>query len=394
MRLHRLLSAATLLACATVAQQPNSGFASMTIGGIDGPPYPIAMNARTSTTVSFVMSGSTNALCVICSSANGNVQPNSATFFGDKCDLPLSPPLVVNLSGLTNPAFTTDLSGVFAFSVNVPPAGAQPNGIPLGFTAAYQGAMVDFFSPFAWSLTAATRVTIVQGPTIVNMTTGIGTYGDSGQATVNLTTYAMTLPFYGVNHSTVHVSGDGYMTFGGGQAPDFTATNTEMNQGPPRIAGYWTDLDQLGSAIVRYTIDSNPGAGQFPYLLAEFLNVADAGNGMNHNFSWKIDTQGFVQIFQHTNQNPSIYDVLVGIGGGLAAMYTPPTNKDLSALVAASYPGAFHESFYEWFGIPGLNPNYTLPNPDPFDLGGVTLNFNPNSPGSLPASTASYLLFP
>jgi hypothetical protein len=382
------------LACATFAQQPNTGgIASMTINSVDGPPYPIQTNVRTNTENVFQIQGLTNANFVIVRSATGAVQPGSATYFGDLCDLPISPALVTCIDGVANPAFATDLTGLFTFVVNCPPPGNPPTGIPLGHNAAYQAAIIDYFSPFGWSLTAATRVTVIQGPTIVNMNTGIGTYGDSGQATVSLSTYGFSVPFYGNNHTILHVSGDGYMTFGGGQVPDFTPSSTEMNGGPPRIAGMWTDLDQLGSAVVRYIVDASPPGGNPPFIQVEFINVGDAVVGSLHSMSWKIDNLGNVTIVHPPTQNAGVYDSIVGIGPG-NNLNPQSVNKNLSTLLSPnSYNGAINESFYEWFGIVSLNPYYTLGTDNPFDLYARTLNFLPTGAGALPGSTNRYVLY-
>jgi hypothetical protein len=146
-------------------------------------------------------------------------------------------------------------------------------------------------------------------------------------------------------------------------------------------------------------VDANPGPGTAPYIRVDFISVPDAlpgGGGFHHHFAWKIDNQGVVQVFQLQGQNASLYDVLVGIGGGTASGYIPPTNKDLSALLSGTPPiGAVGESFYEWFGYPPpINPNYTLPVADPFDLWAVTLNFQPMGAGGLPGSTNRYQLSP
>jgi hypothetical protein len=392
MRLDRLTVAIALFACILGAQQPNSANALMTIDANDGPNYPMNINVRTSQAANFHLAGGTNAPFVIVGSGNGNLQAGSATYWDDHYDLPLSPTYVVCCNGLVSPMWKTNGSGICDFQVMCPPVGTPPSGVPLGFHAAYQAGMLDYFSPWGWSLTAATRITTIQGPIVVNMTTGIGTYGDSGQATVNLTTYGMSFPFYGVNQSVVHISGDGYMTFGGSQLPDYTATDYEMNGGPPRIAGFWTDLDQVSGQIVRYTLDQTPPAGIPPFLFVEFINVMDAVAGYNHNFTWRIDTQGLVTINHQATNNPSVYDVMVGITPG--NNLNPQTQKNLSAMLSPSFhQGAVNEGFWEWFGIVTQNPYYTYTVDDPYDLAARLLTFLPNGSGTLPASTNRYALY-
>lgn len=394
-----IMVTAVLFACVVVAQQPNSSNARMTIDAVEGPPFPIQMNVRTSSAAIFQIQGGTNVPFVIVGSAQGNVAPGAATYFGNHFDLPLTPTYVICLNGITNPVFTTDMTGQFSFPVMCPPPGNPPNGIPLGFHAAYQAAMVDYFNSFGWSLTAATRVTVTQGPTVVYLNLpldpsyGVGC-GPNITASVNLATFGIAFPFYGVNYNVVHISGDGYMTFGGSPVGDYTASDYDMNNGPPRIAGFWTDLEQASGQIIRYTVDPNPPGGS-PYLLVEFLNVGDAicpTSGSLHSFAWKIDTLGVVTVNQLSTNNPSIYDVLVGIGPGNGL--NPQTPKNLSALLLpSSYFGAVNESFYEWFGIVTLNPYYTLPVDDPYDLPARTLNFLPSGSGTMPGYTNRYLLY-
>jgi hypothetical protein len=392
MKLNRVMAAAWLLTCLSLAQQPNSPNASMTVDGNDGAPFPIQINVRTNVASVFQMLGGTNCPFIIVASGNGNLVPGSAVYFGDLYDLPQFPAYQVCLNGLQDPTFRTDQTGVFAFQVVCPPVGTAPTGLPIGFKAAYQAAILDFFSIYGWSLTAATRVNVTQGPTVVNLQTGIGYYGNSGVVTVNMSTFGMVLPFYGVNHSTVHISGDGYMTFGGAQLPDFTATDYEMTTQSPRIAGFWTDLDQNGPAqIVRYTIDSNPPVGTTPFLLVEFINVGDAVAGYTHNFNWKIDTLGNVNIRYLANNN-SIYDVLCGIGPG--GNLNPQPSRNLSNWLAPNaHVGTVNESMYEWFGIVSLHLYYTLGFDNYYDLPSQTLHFLPTGPGTLPTATNQYTLY-
>src|SRR4029078_1357941 len=103
--------------------------------------------------------GLPNLPFVLVASGNGNLQVGAANHFGCSYDLPLTPPYGVCLSGIANPAFSTDVTGNYYFSVVCPPPGNPPSGIPLNFHAAYQAAVFDYFNPFGWTLTAATRVT-------------------------------------------------------------------------------------------------------------------------------------------------------------------------------------------------------------------------------------------
>jgi hypothetical protein len=303
--------------------------------------------------------------------------------------------------------FTTDATGAFALGITCPPPGGSPGQIPLGFQAAYQAAVLDYFSAFGWSLSAAVQVTVIQGPTVVSLSTGVGTYAANGGATINLSTYSMTLPFYGLNHSTVHICGDGFMTFGGVMIPDFTPSVSEFVAQSPRIAGQWTDLDQLGSAIVRYTIDQAPPGGAAPFLSCDFINVQDAVSGFLHTFSWKIDTQGFTQVIHAPTNNAGVYDSMAGIAPG--SNFSPSTQKNFTGPTLPppgnvtgpgilttppfAYVGAVNEGFFEWWGIQSQHFYYGNPYDNPYDMYATTLNFLPSGAGSLPASTNKYTLY-
>jgi len=394
MRSFRPFVALALVMSAALTQQPNTPFATMTINGTDLGVYPIQQSVRrnTTATILFQGAGATSAHPLgqpfaMFQSATGQVQPGAMVVFGDIVHIPVSPMPFTILDPTTNPALHTDpATGIFTLPIFV------PGTIPLNLNVAFQTAIFDPTSPAGVSLTAANRITIVAGPTVVNMTTGIGTYGDSYQATVNLQPFNMPLPFYGQNYTTVHISGDGFMTFGGGQAPDFTPSDYDLNAGPPRLAAFWCDLDQLGAEIVRYTIDNNPGPNVQPSLLVEFIGVEDAGSvGIYHTFSWMIDNTGFIDIYYSPANTASIYDTICGIGPGnsLSAV----AMRDLSSLLTPnSYLGAINASLYEWFGTPGM-PNYTPATFRPYDLYARHMNFLPHGAGSLPGSTNRYAIY-
>ena len=252
MRLNRLIAAIALSVSLLGAQQSNSSNGSMTIDGNDGPTYPMNINCRTSLPALFHMGGGTNVPFVIVGSASGNLQAGSATYWGDHYDLPLVPAYVVCLDGLANGTFKTDFTGNYSFQVTCPPVGTPPTGVPLNFHAAYQAGMVDYFSPFGWSLTAATRITVTQGPIVT-----LYSLGDESSTAISMT--SLPIPFYGSNQTQLHLCSNGYVTFGTANV-DFTPTDAEMNSGPPRIAPFWTDLDCLSNGV-KTTLDTNPGHG-------------------------------------------------------------------------------------------------------------------------------------
>lgn len=403
MSFHKTAGALALLACAAMTQQPNSGFASMTINGVDGAPFPILTNIRTSLPAGFAFSGATNQPYFVFQTGLAPVVGSmiipaivGGNQFNQSVDIPLSPFPVSVIDGFQNAFFNTGPAATHGFSIQVPPAGNPPAGIPLGTQLTLQGAISDPFSSIGVTLTAATRITVTQGPTVVSLSTGIGGFGASGTSTISLTSFGFTLPFYGVAYSSLHLSGDGYMTFGTQTTGDFTPTESEMNSLPPRIAGFWTDLDQnfTSNSIVRYTIDSTPGGGNPPFLQVDFIDVPDAQVTVNHTFSWKVDSLGTTTITMGANQNPSIYNVIVGIGPGNNLNPTVfPFNRDLSALLGSGIVGAINESFYEHFGLVGF-PNWPYTTSRPYDLfAPIVMTFAPAGTGSLPGSSNRYQFY-
>jgi hypothetical protein len=211
---------------------------------------------------------------------------------------------------------------------------------------------------------------------------------DEGVWVLNLAPFQ--LPFYGTNYSQLYVSANGYITFGAVYS-DFTPSDLDMTSGPPKLAGFWCDLDSGPQPVVG-TVDATATPTAPGYVRINFTNVPDfSGLGFQHTFSMQIWSTGVVQIV-HSPTNPaSIYDQITGISPGAGGPQVP--EKDLSALLAPnSYVGAPFESVYQWFGNPFTNPYYTQSN-DPYDLAGKVITAVPMGGGGLPQSTTQYLIF-
>jgi hypothetical protein len=364
-----------LLAGVAVAQQPNGASASMTIDGANGPPFPIAANVRTNTTAAFTLSGVPNAPYVVALAAQGVIQPGALVTPGGIVDLPLSPPPVIAV------ASALDATGSSAFGVVVPPAGNFPAGVPLGHQEALQAAIADPASPVGWRLTAATQVTVIQGPIVVNLN-----LGSDGAAAIDLAPHGFSIPFYGASYTQLWVCVNGFLTLGAPNT-DFTPTATEFNGGPPRIAPFWTDLYQQ-TGQVRYTIDPNPPGSQAPFVQADWIGVFDWGTQNTHTFSAYADANGLCRLTLSTLNSANTYTTLTGIGPG--SDLNPQVPKDLSVLHVAGYAGGTNESFFELFTGPSTWPPW-LPS-SPFDLYGATLSFFPIAGGGVPAATSAYFL--
>ena len=279
-----------------------------------------------------------------------------------------------------------------------PPVGTPPSGVPLNFHAAYQAGIVDYFSPFGWSLTAATRITVIQGPTITYYS-----LGDEASQQISMT--SLPIPFYGTNQTQIHLCSNGYLTFGSAIV-DYTPTDSEMNTGPPRIAPFWTDLT-CPSQSVKTTLDTNPGPGVPGYMAIEYTNVYGSYNPtFIHNFSMLMRADGYVEITSAATNNASAYDQITGIGPG-NSLGSPQTQKNFvgpqplgssvgpGILTTPPYAviGTANMSFFEWFGIIAQHAYYGNPYDNPFDLFAITIHFSPSGPGSLPGSSSSYTVY-
>jgi hypothetical protein len=379
----------------SVGQQPNTGNHSMTINGINGPPFPILTNnVRTNTLVTFQMGGASNQPYAV---FQGNLGVGSMFVVGGIVDLALNPFPVLVIDGFQNPTFRTDFSGVGGFSVQVPGVGTFPNGVPLGLQLTLQSLMGDpFNSPFGVALTAATKITVTQGPIVT-----FYSLGDESVQTINMAT--MPIPFYGSNYTSLTLCSNGYLTMGA-TTSDFTPTDVEMNSGPPRLAPFWTDLDCPPNAV-KSTFDVNPG-NQLPgFLLIEYTNVFDFTLPVTHTFSMLMRTDGSVEITSANNNNPSQYDSITGIGPGnnLGLPQTQknfigaqPTGSTVGPGILTTPPGALlgtvNMSFYEWFGIVGVNGYYGNTYTNLFDIF-TTIHFNPIGNGNLPGASNQYVCF-
>jgi hypothetical protein len=378
MRLDGLIATLAVSSFLLGAQQPNSAAATLTINGVSGPPYPVVAQVRTNTTAVLALSGAPNVPWLVARSATGLVQPGSLLTPGGIVDLPLAPPPFVPLQGTLGPA------GSASIGVVLPQVGVPPAGIALGHQEALQAVIADPASPAGWRLTAATQVTVVQGPVTVDLN-----LPGNGGASIDLTTWGFSIPFYGVSQTQLWLSMNGYVTFGL-QDSDFTPTAAEMNSGPPRVAPFWSFLEQ-GAGQVRYTIDANPPPGQPKSIKAEWISVRDAYvPGNVHTFSAFLDANGFCQLSYSTVNSVNTSNLLAGIGPGLGL--NPQAAKDLSALHFTGYTGAPLENFFEFFPGPSTwyGPSgwiYT------FDLYGQTLSFVPGGAGPLPGASSRYYLY-
>jgi hypothetical protein len=392
-----------LLVAGAVAQQPNSGYATMAINGVFGPPYPNYVNLRTSLPAYFNFAGATNQPYVLFQTSAIQVGsyflPASNSL--NSVDLTLNPFPVIVIDGFQYPAYSTNSSGNAFLQIDVPPAGNPPLGVPLGLQLALQALLADPFSSIGVTFTAATQITVTQGPTITTL--GLG---DEGNATVNVA--LNPIPFYGTNRLTLTVNANGYLTFTASSS-DFTPSASEFNSQQPRMAGFWTDLDSMPSTggTIKSIVDNNPGPGLVPYVRIDYEDVHSWLAGQTHTFSMYMQTDGYLEIIHATTNNASLYDTITGIGPGGNLSSAPQKNFVGGVIPGApvtigdgilsnppySFTGANNESFFEWWGIVSQHLYYGNGYDNPYDMYATTLHFLPAGTGGLPGSTIKYTLY-
>ena len=396
-----LLIALSVSAVCAQTPQPNSNFASMAINGVWGGPWPNLANVRTSLPAVFDMGGATNQPYLTLQTTTTAVGTYylPANNSQNSVDLTFTPFPVIVLDGFKYPAiFNTGPTGQQTFGITVPAA------VPIGLSLALQTLILDPFSSIGATLTAATQVTVTQGPTI--LTVPFSPDNDEGLATITLPA-GMTVPFYGTNKTNFTVCSNGYLTFGS-TGSDFTPTASQFNSGPPRMAGFWTDMAGGGTGTCKSTVDSNPGPGLPAYAQIDFTNWPDWLAGTNHTFSMVMRTDGTCEIIHSPTNNSGLYDVITGFGpgGGLSIAgqknfvgptLPPPGNVTgpgiLTTPPSYAYVGAANESFFEWWGIQAQHLYYANPYDNPYDMYATTLHFLPNGPGGLPGSSNQYILY-
>jgi hypothetical protein len=397
---------AAWLAAGALAQQPNTLGATLTIDGNNGPAYPMTITFRTNTQSTITHGGFPNMPYAMLASPNGTLSVGAANYFGDQWDLPVpaNPAAYVATAiydGFRQPQyFSTNAVGSDSVTVNVPQSGSLALGlIPVGFTVAFQSVILDPLSPTGFSLTAATQATATQGPISLFP---VLSNDDDGYATLNLQSYGLTLPFYGVNTTFAHLCANGYATLNTSPTPpgfDFTPTGPEFVAQPPKIAMYWTDLERA-SGTLAVTLDANPPGGT-PFMEVAYNQFIDwGGAGFSHSFGCYVDATGYVRINQFLSNNPSIYPVIVGIGPGNSVQPTgaPGLNdvpKDLSALIgnsqsATPYTALPYENFFEWFWLLTMPGYATMSADHPYDLIGAALEWLPVNPGVPPGTSITY----
>lgn len=363
------LAAVLLLVAHVGAQQPNTFNASLVINGSAGPPYPIVGVPAPRGLPNSIAIGSSapNAPFVLFGAPSLNATGWSV-LGGELLDVNIGVGGFVVLDGIANPAaFNTGPTSLFAGS------GVVPISTPIGTQAAFQALVADAGAPFGSRLTAATRVDVTAGLTIVP----INTPNNGGQL-FEFVSYGMTFPYYGNVYTRMFVNTDGNVTFGSSSG-DFTPTPNEFRQNQPRIAPMWTDLT-LGypGAAITVTVDQTTVNG-FPSVTVDWIQMAEWQNtGARHTFQLVMNMlTGDITINHDPFNVAMIYDQLMGISPGQNILMPNgqwAASTDLSTLPGTPVTGMPMQAFWEWYGLIGM-PFYTQGFNNPWDMTGSTTRF-------------------
>ncbi len=176
-----------------------------------------------------------------------------------------------------------------------------------------------------------------------------GTLLDLGDDDSELVPLGFGFPFQGTTYTSVYVNSNGNLTFGSGDT-DYTESVAELLSDQPRIAALWDDLSPNSGGMVIVSGDASSWTVEFQDV-PEFIST-----GAN-SFAVTLRSDGGVEIAYGA---VSALDGLAGVSEGGGAADPGPT--DLSAAAGLSVVGTTYQLFTAG---------------DPFDLQGLTLEFEP-----------------
>ena len=146
---------------------------------------------------------------------------------------------------------------------------------------------------------------------------------------------ASTFEFLGGEYDSVFVNSNGNLTFGEGNT-DFSESEFDLLNGPPRVAGFWDDLDPFGGffgSVGLYIVENGEHS-------TTIHSVSEFGSSSPNYFSVKLEEEGKIDLnYGVTARN----DALVGITGGGGAADPGPT--DLSRADKIDFEGTVYENF-------------------------------------------------
>lgn len=312
------------------------------------------------------------------------VTPGAAVPGNQFVDLELA--TMFNLfTGFDPGIFQTDNTGAWNLAFTL---GA---GTTLGSRIAVQGIVRNPSTAAGFALTATADCTVAQGATVLPVP-----LGDNGSRQLNLAQFGIgPMPFYDQNFTSLFVNADGNLTFQAGSG-NFVANPTVFHSGPPRVAGFWCDLNPAIGGNITATLDPNGAFG--PSVRVDYNRLPEWNNtGSLHTFSITMfQLTGDIQVQADAFNLGAIYDLMVGIAPGNnrrpvgSAVFANPV--DFTTLTPAGPAvGTPLASVWEWFGLTTM-VNYTQGFNNPYDLSGRTVTFTAVGAGFPNASYVSSTL--
>ncbi|MBT8109461.1 MAG: PPC domain-containing protein, partial [Gammaproteobacteria bacterium] len=137
------------------------------------------------------------------------------------------------------------------------------------------------------------------------------------ETVINLGGFGFSFPYDGNSYSDVFISSNGFISFGAPEF-DFSPSVAEFENGAPRVAPLWEDLDASGALVLANT----DGATE---LSIEFVDVPEFGGIGSNNFKVTLFSNGDVH-YDYGGVTASGAVVGAAQGGG-----APSTALDLSA---------------------------------------------------------------
>ncbi len=349
-----------ILGAVGAAQQPNQFNASQSVNGQTSPPYPITgVGVPMGVPSIGVIQGLPNAPFVTFEAAVVASQ-GYPVLAGQLFDLQGASTTIM-FDGITAPSlYSLDGTGQFQIQFQ-----ADPPGVNVGTTRAWQSGVVDPAAAMGASMTAATEIVVVPG-----ITTFPGPVTDDGSVNISLVPFGFTLPFYTGTYSDFFVSSNGFVSFNT-TTTDFTSTPTEMLTQMPRISMFWCDLSPNQGGSISIEVDESTPIQTVRVL---FNNVPEFGVGPNHTFDMSIDVLGNVLINSSAFNPPApTFTMLAGISPGASLSPTPGGVDIFPGLAGTPLTGMVNEAVFEWFGT--TNAQYWTPTTsNPYDLTGRSLS--------------------
>ncbi|RMI04788.1 MAG: hypothetical protein D6681_09100, partial [Calditrichaeota bacterium] len=166
---------------------------------------------------------------------------------------------------------------------------------------------------------------------------GVGTAVSLGDDDFVEVTLPFTFNFYGVDHTLMKISSNGYLTFG----PDGTDFSNDPIPDPndpnDLIAPFWDDLNpSVGGMIYYYSPDPNT-------FIVQWDQVPHFGTGGPYTFEAILKSNGQM-LFQYLDMNSPLESATIGIENfdasiGLQVVYNAPyMHNNLAIRIAADSP--------------------------------------------------------